>query len=285
MNRFVDKDGNVVGKKDWDDAIKWLSSTEAMGALQEEYGIGLKDAKPVLEDARAFALAQSDKIQTNETVRDKLHTDAINIWRGAKSKEDFNQEIKEARDGAMVDGKRVYRYGDIESDQPLLGKQDYQSLTDMADTQLKSAQAEELSRYSQEARDQIVDYGNDLQFSEVLKALGMDSEEGKAAQDKRKLQKWYLSRYNQDLYEWIADNPDKSSKDFYVYSKSLLHTYRQNSSNLNTIERLQNEEFNIELSIPTGFDDVWDGLDNDRRTKVQSAIKNGYPIDQIKGAL
>jgi len=155
----------------------------------------------------------------------------------------------------------------------------------MADTQLKSAQAEELSRYNQEARDQIVDYGDDLQFAEVLKALGMDSTEGKAAQDKRKLQKWYLSRYNQDLHEWLASNPDKSSKDFYVYSKSLLHTYRQNSSNLDTIEKLQNKEFNIELSIPTGFEDLWDGLDSDKRTKVQSAIKNGYPIEQIKEAL
>jgi hypothetical protein len=230
-------------------------------------------------------LAQSNEIATNEVVRDKLHTDITNVWRGANSKENADQLLSEARNGVMVDGKRVYKYRDIESDRPLISKEDYKSLSDKADMNLKSAQAESLSQFGREAREQIVEYGDDLMWSEVMKSLGFDSTEGKAAQNKRQLQLWYLSRYNQDLAEWISANPEKTNKDFYVYSKSLLHTYRSNASDLDKIERLKNEEFNIELSVPTGFDDVWDGLDNEKRLKIQSAIKNGYSVEQIKGAL
>ena len=276
---------SVAGSIEQMNGMPESDQLEMANQLVNELTNDKTDRVEIKKYAKSVVLLQSDEIATNEVVRDKLHTDITNVWRGAESKSDVNQKLLDARQGVQSGNKIVYKYGNIESDRPLISKEDYKSLSDKADMNLKSSQAEDLSRFDKEGREQLVEYGSDLQFAEVLKIIGLDSTEGKAAQDKRKLQLWYLSRYNQDLAEWISANPDKSSKDFYIFSKSLLHTYRQSASDLDKIERLQNEEFNIELSVPNGFDDVWDELDNDKRLKVQSAIKNGYPTDKIKEAL
>ena len=69
----------------------------------------------------------------------------------------------------------------------------------------------------------------------------------KDANERRKLQFWYLSRYNKEMRDWITENPEKVGKDFYQYSEQLKHQYWNTS--IDEIKKLRLER-ESELAKP-----------------------------------
>ena len=57
--------------------------------------------------------------------------------------------------------------------------------------------------------------------------------------DKRKMQFWYLSRYNKELRDWLAEHPDKLGRDFFEYAEELKHQYW--NTGIDEIRRLKRE--------------------------------------------
>lgn len=186
--------------------------------------IEIKSRREILDDAdyknwMKIAITPSGK-KGNPIDAAELYGDAIDIWRGAISKTEFDKRARASL--ARPDS---------------INETEYRSLMQVAEQKLKEAQAQALSRANQEAGRLIVDLKDD---EETLKAL-LAVLKGKKRQefmDKRKLQFWFLSQYNRELRDWIMENPDKIGKDFYQYAERLKHEYWNTS--IEEIERLKN---------------------------------------------
>ena len=152
-------------------------------------------------------IATGVKITTNEFTRAQLNTMALDIWRGAVTKRQFDTAANEAR------------YGE----KPTIDKDAYRDVTNTAATTLKSAQAEALSRADTEASRVIVDFRTEDAFAAFLK--GLDTTNRDSANEDRQLQFDSLSRYNKEMRDWITANPEKIGKDFYQHSEQLKHDY------------------------------------------------------------
>jgi hypothetical protein len=160
-----------------------------------------------------IALVPYDK-KSNPVDFASIYGDALDIWRGAISKADFDRKLR----GSLASPGGI-------------NKDDYKSLMQTAEQTLKTSQAEALSRADLEAGRLIVDFRDEDALAKFI-ADGVKGLEPDAASlfksevnEKRKLQFWYLSKYNQELRDWITKNPDKIGKDFYQYSEQLKHEY------------------------------------------------------------
>jgi len=265
---------NIAASTNWDIAIAFLADPANLEILTGA-GMGLDEAKKVLNNMKAFANTQKDlqeqqieelqenntkdfilkiadsrapevegktpptpseilaafraggitesqfdnlnkrlakpEIVTDRVIQSKLYTKSLDIWRGAVTKAEFDAELN----------KNSLKLDD----------DDYKALAKSAADTLRSSQAEALSRADTEAGRLIVDYREEDAFkkfiSDSLKGLSPDA--ASLFQDEankiRKLQFWYLSKYNQELRQWITDNPDKVGKDFFQYSEQLKHQY------------------------------------------------------------
>jgi len=174
--------------------------------------------------AETRRIAAGEIILTNQKARADLNTMALDIWRGAVTKQQFDTAVNEAR------------YGDT----PTIDDATYKELTNTAATTLKSAQAEAIRRADTEAGRLIVDVRDEDAFADFLK--GLDTTNRDKETDKRQLQFWYLSQYNKEVRDWITENPDKIGKDFFQHSEQLKHDYWNSSIEDIKAKKLEREE-------------------------------------------
>jgi hypothetical protein len=212
------------------EAAKAMPYTEAITYLNDVEGIDKADRNDLIK--RRERQNDIETAVTNEPIRSELHTMALDIWRGAVSKEEFDKALDSAAYGEeQEDGSIKYIVGDTVSDKPLIDDAAYRELSKTAATTLKSTQAESLNRADTEAGRLIVDYREEDAFaryiSDTMKGLEPDIAKlfESEANEKRKLQFWFLSRHNQELRDWITEHPEKVGKDFYQYSEQLKHQY------------------------------------------------------------
>ena len=171
-------------------------------------------------------LAKPD-IATDRVVQSKLYNKSLDIWRGAVTKAEFDAELN--KNSLKLDDN------------------DYKALAKSAADTLKSSQAEALSRSDTEAGRLIVDYREKDAFKKFISdsIKGLEPDAASLFQDEankiRKLQLWYLSKYNQELRQWITDNPDKVGKDFFQYSEQLKHQYWNTSQEDIEAKKLERE--------------------------------------------
>ena len=172
-------------------------------------------------------LASEKEDKTDDIVRYGLKNMSLDIWRGTATKKQFDEQLNAARVGVTENGKRVYRFGDIASDSPLLTDQDYASLGDSAATELRKSQADDISRYTRDTANVILGpvasnlFTTDEQGNFVLNpnALGGgDKEQAKYLLN-------FVNQYEEELRGWIAKNPDKSGKEFYTFAQEKKYEY------------------------------------------------------------
>lgn len=232
----------------WESAVKKLSEPETVEVLREVTGAGLDQIKKAMEAAKGFALAQSTEIETDEVVRYGLKTMALDIWRGTTTKEKFDIALTEARQGVIVNGKLTYRFGNITSDTPLLDKEAYTALSNEAADELKSAQAEAITRYTKDTANVILGpiannlFTTDEQGNFILLSGG-DKEQAKYMLD-------FVNRYEDELRLWIAENPTKSGKEFYQFAQQKKYEY-WNTSIDRMKERAERRKAGLPEPTPT----------------------------------
>ena len=172
---------------------------------------------------------KGENIITDQKRRAELNTMALDIWREAVTKQQFDAAVNEARYGKK----------------PTIDDTAYKELTNTAATTLKSSQAEALRRAGNETANLVVDVRDDKSFQAIIAMLTSDDK--KKFIEKRQLQFWYLSQYNKEMRDWITKNPDKIGKDFFQHSEQLKHQYWNSSIDDIKARKLERE---AELAEP-----------------------------------
>jgi len=152
---------------------------------------------------------------------------ATDIWRGAKTKKQFNDEMARRR--------RL-----PESNPDSLSDSESASVMKSADTELRTSQAQALSIADEMAGRALVDYKSDPEwFAALSSATGVEKE---TLSDKRKLQFEILNQYNNEMRGFIADKPEVSGKEFDQVRDTKRYEY---------INRRAELEKNIKINIET----------------------------------
>ena len=241
----------------------------AAATAVEASDINEKEQRTLLSDIdrRANAAANGKTLANDRVEENRLYELSLDIWRGAVTKKGFNEELIK--------------------NQSKLDDAAYKRVATSAASTLKSSQAQSLNRANTEAMRQLVDFQSEDAFakfiSESIKGLKPDI--AKAFEDNanetRQAQFRELSNFNAELREWIENNPDKTGKEFFVYSRGLENQYRTAKQSGTTVDKTRNAELLKELNelpqVKTIMMISPDGkryrvpLDN-----VQKFIDNGY---------
>lgn len=249
-----------------DDQVIWGQVLSYLNQPKNTKGLPGDAVDSLVENAQTQHRIQT-AITDQPTYAD-LYTKALDIWRGAISKEEFDQEIGKALNAGN------------------LSPPDYQELAKKAASTLKASQAEALSRADSEAGRLIVDYRDEDVFakfiSDSIKCLKPDIATlfQDEANKRRKLQFWYLSQYNKEMRDWITENPDKIGKDFFQFSEQLKHEYWNTS--INEIEKRKLRR-DVELAKPEKSETIIMLSPEGKKFSVpvekkQLFIDNGYTL-------
>jgi hypothetical protein len=182
--------------------------------------------------ARAKAAASGTSIKNDRVEENRLYELALGIWKGG-SKRDFNDDL------ALNSGK--------------LDDTAYQRVSSTAATTLKTSQAQDLSRANTEAARQIVDFQSEdaakAFLSEAIR--GLDPDPAKLFEQnfnkERAEQFRELSNFNAELRDWIEQNPDKTGKEFFVFSRGLENQYRLAKQTDTTVAEIKADKTSSEL--------------------------------------
>ena len=139
-----------------------------------------------------------------------LESAAVDIWRGAVSREAFDERVR----ASLADPNGI-------------SEKEYATIMQKADSSLKLTQAEDLKRFSRDAARVILEkYSGLLQFDATGNVIGINmanlSDEGA---EEAKYRFHTLSLYEQGLRDWIAENPTASGKEFYQFAREQKVRY------------------------------------------------------------
>lgn len=139
-----------------------------------------------------------------------LESAAIDIWRGAISREEFDRRVRDSI--GRPDG---------------INEKEYSTIMQKADSSLKLTQAEDLRRFSRDAGRVILEkYSGLLQFDASGNIIGVNlanlSDKGA---EEAKYRFHFLSLYEQGLRDWLAENPQASGKEFYQFAREQKVRY------------------------------------------------------------
>lgn len=178
----------------------------------------VKAEKIDFDDAEKMKAILDKRISGAGSTYAKLHTEALDIWRGTKTKQQFDTDLL----SALTDNE--------------INKDEFGELSKLAATTLKTAQAQALSRADTEAGRQLVDYREDdahARFmADSLRGLKPDIAtlfENKANEIRRQ-QFNDLARFNKSMRDFVASNPDAFAAEIYKHQQGLLATFRETKS-------------------------------------------------------
>ncbi len=144
------------------------------------------------------------QITTNEQVRADLRANVVNIWRNANTKQQVMALLNEAR------------YGD----NPTIDDAAYKELSALAETKLEKVQGDFLAEAHRDGQEQLVDFTKE-EFI-VLAAEGRLTE---SQLQRRRAQLWWADRFDNEMDQWIQDNPDKNKREGYQQEQMVLASY------------------------------------------------------------
>lgn len=145
-----------------------------------------------------------DQIVTDEQVRADLRRSVINIGRGANTKTQVVALLNEAAFG----------------DNPTIDNAAYKELSALAETTLNKVQGDFLTEAHRDGQEQLVDLGR-----ETFMALAIAGRLSESQIQKRKIQLWWADRYDNEMEQWIQDNPDKNKREGYQQAEMVLAGY------------------------------------------------------------
>lgn len=190
-----------------------------------------------LSSQRATAAARGVPLKNDRVEENRLYEKALKIWTGSVTKREFDQDL-------------VQNASKLDDDA-------YNRVTSTAATTLKTSQSQDLSRANTEAMRQLVDFQSEdaaKQFlSDAIK--GLEPNVAKLFEQNfnknRAKQFRELSNLNAELREWIEENPDKTGKEFFQFSRGLENQYKLAKETDTTVEQIRNAEIIKELqSLP-----------------------------------
>lgn len=191
--------------------------------------------------ADASRKAKGEDIVTNPITYSDLKTKALSIWQGKNTKEDFDKELNDAKYGTIINGKLIYAMGNIKSDKPLIDNTAYQSLSDTAITELKRSQVDALAVSDELAGKALVDYKSEPEWLAAFSSA--TGEEKKTLSDKRKLQYEILNQYNNEIKNWLVENPKASGKEFEQFRDKKRYEYINHRAELEKKVKTRIESF------------------------------------------
>jgi hypothetical protein len=188
-------------------------------------------------DRRASAVARGVPLKNDRVVENNLYEMSLDIWRGNVSKEEF--------DKALLDGSNS------------LDDEAYKRVSASAASTLKTSQAQALARADSEAANVLVNFKSEDASAKFLSdaMAGLDPDASKLfennANEVRQLQFNNLTQYNFEARQWVADNPDKTGKDFFQFKEALKHEYwNKNVEDLRQLRIKQNEDLKDGEDLP-----------------------------------
>ncbi len=180
-------------------------------------------------EGRASAAARGVPIKNNRVVENEMYEMSLDIWRGNVTKRQFDKEL--LRRAKVLDDNAFKR------------------VTASAADTLKTSQAQALSRADEEAADVLVDFKEEDAFAAFLadSIAGLEPDIADAfrddANERRQLQFNNLAQYNFEARQWVADNPDKTGRDFFQFKESLKQVYwNKNIDELRALREKQSAE-------------------------------------------
>ncbi len=153
--------------------------------------------------------ADKAEVVTNEQIRADLRASAYDIWRGATTKSGFYDLLNESR------------YGD----NPTIDDAAYKELAALAETTLEQTQGEALSQSHRRGREELVDL-----TQETFISLALQNKLTEDQIEKNRNQLWWASRFDNEMEQWIQDNPDKNKREFYQAREMILFEYSNRSA-------------------------------------------------------
>jgi hypothetical protein len=218
------------------------------------------DKRVILNNIESKAKAAAKGIpQTNDRVEEnRLYNLSLDIWTGAISKKDFDKELTNS--AIKLDDEAFKR------------------VAASATNTLKTSQAQDLSRANTEATRQLVDFQSEDAFdkfiADSIKGLNPKASDAftSKANEIRQAQFRELSNFNAELRDWITDNPDKTGKDFFQFSRGLENQYRLAKQSGTTVEQLREDtaEDTVIMISPDGR------KGNVPLSKKQQFLDNGF---------
>ncbi len=148
--------------------------------------------------------AKGEVIVTNEQVRASLRSSAVNIWRGADTKANVVVLLNEARFGET----------------PTIDDAAYKELSTLAETKLEKVQADFLAEVHRDGQEQLVDLTRETQLALIVAGHMTELQS-----ERHKVQLWRADRFDNEMEQWIQDNPDKNKREGYQQSQMVLATY------------------------------------------------------------
>lgn len=161
-----------------------------------------------------------------------MQTAATDIWRGANTKQKFDEEV--ARRKRLPD-----------SDPNALSDTEFSLVTKDADTELAKTQAQIKEEAKRRAMGALVDYETEQNL--FLAIQGLEEGQKQKVIDKRKLQLELVNQYNDEMGAWLANpaNKDKSGKEFEQFRDAKRYDYINHRT-----EFEKNLRVNIETANP-----------------------------------
>lgn len=186
-----------------------------------------------LSDQRATAAARGIPLKNDRVEENRLYQKALGIWSGVETKKGFDEDLSQ----------NAHKLDD----------EAYQRVTSTAATTLKTSQSKDLSRANLEAMRQLVDFQSEDSAKQFLAEAikGLDPDPAKLFEQNfnkdRAKQFRALSNFNVELRDWIQNNPDKTGKEFFQFSRGLENQYRLAKEQDVTIRQLRDAETLKEL--------------------------------------
>ncbi|HOK66352.1 MAG TPA: hypothetical protein PLV55_06025 [Anaerohalosphaeraceae bacterium] len=177
---------------------------------------------------------QGKRYETDPIVRSELFEKAVDIWRGHLTLDELKKELQQ------------------KWQQGLLNESDYNYIWDTATRTLKTSQASAIADAVKNAKYVLVDFAEKEDFEEFLKNLKSKKDQEKALQ-KRQLQFWHLSQYEQELQNWLRENPNASVQELRTQAEMLQYQY-MNWSTEEIQTKLKQRMMNISLPKKPEFE-------------------------------
>lgn len=148
--------------------------------------------------------ARGDVIVTNEQVRADLRSQVVNIGRGASTKPEVLALLNEARFGET----------------PTIDDAAYKELSALVETKLEKVQADFLAEAHRDGQEQLVDLTRETRLALIVAGRMTELQA-----ERHKVQLWWADRFDNEMEQWIQDNPDKNKREGYQQAEMVLASY------------------------------------------------------------
>ena len=145
-----------------------------------------------------------DDIITDERVRANLRRSVVNIWRGANTKTQVMALLNEARFG----------------DDPKIDDAAYKELAILAETKLEKVQGDFLAEAHRDGQEQLLDLTSETQLALIIAGRLTELQS-----ERHQTQLWWADRYDNEMEQWVQENPDKNKREGHQEAEMRLATY------------------------------------------------------------